>query len=124
MPFFTKLVLLIGAHLLMVSGCLHSASLLYQIGIRSTFDYGVFVFNQLVCHVASYAIKLPISLPRLFSNILLSQYPTILGPKDAPGLYPTVLNLNFKLFQGSHVPDIVHNICLQHFADIPLPNNL
>lgn len=71
MPFFTKLVLLIGAHLLMVSGCLHSASLLYQIGIRSTFDYGVFVSNRLLRHVASYAIKLPIGFPRLFFGIFL-----------------------------------------------------
>lgn len=86
------------------------ASLLYQIGTRSTFDYGVFVFNQLLQHVNSFAIKLLVGFHRLFSGILLAQYPTILGPIDALSSDFVVLNLNYKFFQGSHVSDIVHNI--------------
>lgn len=60
----------------------------------------------------------------MFSSILLAQYPTILGPSDAPGPNPAILNLNYKLFQHSHVSDIVHNIRLQRATDIPLPDNL
>lgn len=60
----------------------------------------------------------------MFSSILLAQCPTILGPSDAPGPNPAILNLSYKLFQHSHVSDIVHNIRLQQATDIPLPDNL
>lgn len=82
------------------------ASLLYQIGTRFMFDFEVFVVNQLLHHVDSFAIKLLIS------------------PGDALGLDLVVLNLNYKLFQGSHVLDIVHNIRPPKTTDIPLHEDL
>lgn len=100
------------------------ASLLYQIGTRSTFNFGVFVFNHLLRHVDSFAIKLPICFPCLLSGFLIAQCPSVLGLSEGPSPDPSVLNLSYKLFQGSHVPDIVHNIRPLKAVNIPLPKNL
>lgn len=49
-------------------------SLLYQISTRSTFNYGVFVFNQLLRHVDTFTIKVSTSFLCLFCGISMSQY--------------------------------------------------
>lgn len=72
----------------------------------------------------SFAINLPIGFPCLFRGILLAQLPTILGPNDALSPNPAILNLSYKLFQGSHVPNNMHNIRPPKAANIPLPENL
>lgn len=50
--------------------------------------------------------------------------PTIIGPNNAPSLDSAILKLSYKLFQGSHVLDIVYNIGPLKAADIPLPESL
>lgn len=95
------------------------ASLLYQIDTRSTFNHGVFVFNPFSHHVDSFLTSF-LGFPRLFYRILLDQCLTIIGCNDAPSPDPTILNLNYKLFQGSCVLDIVHNIQSPKAANILL----
>lgn len=72
----------------------------------------------------SFAIKLSIGFPCLLCEILLDQCPTIIGPNNAPSLDSAILKLSYKLFQGSHVLDIVYNIGPLKAADIPLPESL
>ncbi|XP_038904484.1 uncharacterized protein LOC120090854 [Benincasa hispida] len=50
--------------------------------------------------------------------------PAILGPNDALSPAPKFLNLSYKIFQGTRVPDIVHNIHPPKSSDIPLPEDL
>lgn len=54
------------------------ATLLLQIGTKSPLNYGVFVLNQIKCHIGSQALKLPICYPRQICGILLSQKVDIL----------------------------------------------
>ncbi|XP_038904247.1 uncharacterized protein LOC120090596 [Benincasa hispida] len=100
------------------------ASLLYQIGIMSTFNFEVFVYNQLFRHADSFAIKLPINLSRIFFGLLLSQCPIILGPNDAPRPIPKLLNLYYKIFRGTYALDNVHNIHPPKASNIPLLEDL
>ncbi|MCI37376.1 envelope-like protein, partial [Trifolium medium] len=58
-------------------------------------------------HVESYVVKLPIAFPCLITKIILSQHPTILHPEEVQSKKPLQLAFNYRLFAGTHVPDIV-----------------
>uniref|UniRef100_A0A9I9EJT8 Putative plant transposon protein domain-containing protein n=1 Tax=Cucumis melo TaxID=3656 RepID=A0A9I9EJT8_CUCME len=84
---------------------------LYQICNDDKVDTGAFIYNQLLRHVGSFEVKVPIALPWFFSSLLLHLNGVVLTATD-------LLNLNLKqlpivtLFQGSHVPDIDHDVHL------------
>src|ERR1044072_4452608 len=82
------------------------ARLIYGIGTKSAIDFGAYVFDQTMKHGDSFAIKMPISLPCLLTELILSQYPAILraDEKEAPKGNP--LNFDYMLFVGTHVKDI------------------
>ncbi|KAA0051428.1 envelope-like protein [Cucumis melo var. makuwa] len=77
-----------SSHASSVSAAL--GTFLYRICNDGRVDAGAFIYNQLLRHVGSFGIKLSIALPRFFSGLLLS--------------------LSYKLFQGSHVLDIDHDM--------------
>ncbi|KAK2397820.1 hypothetical protein QL285_059358 [Trifolium repens] len=52
-------------------------------------------------------IFLPIAFPCLITGMILRQYPNILYPDEVPTKKPQVLSFDYKLFVGTHVPDIV-----------------
>ncbi|KAH1213170.1 hypothetical protein GmHk_14G041176 [Glycine max] len=75
---------------------------LYAVGTKSKFN-----FDQTVKHSESFAVKLPIAFPTVLCGIMLSQHPNILNNIDSVMKRESPLSLHYKLFEGTHVPDIV-----------------
>ncbi|KAK2402299.1 hypothetical protein QL285_051833 [Trifolium repens] len=81
--------------------------MIFLIGTKKKLNFGDHVFNQTMKHADTYAVKLPIAFPSLITGMILRQYPNILYPDEAPTKKPQVLSFDYKLFVGTHVPDIV-----------------
>ena len=92
------------------------ARLIYQIGTRSSFDFGEFVLDHLAKHAKSFAVKLPIGFPSIITGILLKQNKNILRSTDVAGKRPGVLDFNHKLFEGKHARDLVRPSIATSFA--------
>ncbi|KAH1232836.1 hypothetical protein GmHk_09G025411 [Glycine max] len=80
---------------------------LYAVGTKSKFNFGNYIFDQTVKHSESFAVKLPIAFPTVLCGIMLSQHPNILNNIDSVKKRESPLSLHYKLFEGTHVPDIV-----------------
>ncbi|KAH1210449.1 hypothetical protein GmHk_15G044755 [Glycine max] len=80
---------------------------LYAVGTKSKFNFGNYIFDQTVKHSESFAVKLPIAFPTVLCGIMLSQHPNILNNIDSVMKRESPLSLHYKLFEGTHVPDIV-----------------
>ncbi|KAL5138082.1 hypothetical protein HKD37_10G028342 [Glycine soja] len=80
---------------------------LYAVGTKSKFNFGNYIFDQTVKHSESFAVKLPIAFPTVLCGIMLSQHPNILNNIDSMMKRESPLSLHYKLFEGTHVPDIV-----------------
>ncbi|KAL3006576.1 hypothetical protein AAZX31_08G286100 [Glycine max] len=80
---------------------------LYAVGTKSKFNFGNYIFDQTIKHSESFAVKLPIAFPTVLCGIMLSQHPNILNNIDYVKKRESPLSLHYKLFEGTHVPDIV-----------------
>ncbi|XP_058768849.1 uncharacterized protein LOC131642645 [Vicia villosa] len=80
---------------------------LYDVGTKAKFDYGTYIFDQTMKHARSFSVKGPIAFPSLLCGIILTQYPNILNEHDVVCKRESPLAFHYKLFQGTHVRDIV-----------------
>ncbi|KAH1265417.1 hypothetical protein GmHk_01G001120 [Glycine max] len=83
---------------------------LYAVGTKSKFNFGNYIFYQTVKHSESFAVKLPIAFPTVLCGIMLSQHPNMLNYTDSVMKRESPLSLHYKLFEGTHVPDIVSTL--------------
>ncbi|KAL5180198.1 hypothetical protein HKD37_01G001373 [Glycine soja] len=80
---------------------------LYAVGTESKFNFGNYIFDQTIKHSESFAVKLPIAFPTVLCGIMLSQHLNLLNNIDSVKKRESPLSLHYKLFEGTHVPDIV-----------------
>ncbi|XP_050916329.1 uncharacterized protein LOC127131451 [Lathyrus oleraceus] len=80
---------------------------IYAIGTRRAFDFATYIFEQVLKQSFSTAVKMPIYFPSLIYGIILNQHPGILLPIDSVKKRKSPLSLHYKLFTGTHIPDIV-----------------
>ncbi|XP_050908907.1 uncharacterized protein LOC127122649 [Lathyrus oleraceus] len=66
-----------------------------------------FMFEQIIKHASTNAVKLLIAFPSMICGIILNQHPGILSSNDLPSRRKHALSVHYKLFEGSHVEDIV-----------------
>ncbi|XP_050919680.1 uncharacterized protein LOC127137250 [Lathyrus oleraceus] len=66
-----------------------------------------FMFEQIIKHASTNEVKLPIAFPSMICGIILSQHPGILSSNNLPSRRKPALSVHYKLFEGSHVEDIV-----------------
>ncbi|XP_057444279.1 uncharacterized protein LOC130736466 [Lotus japonicus] len=83
------------------------ARMLYLIGTSGEFDFGKLVFYQTLKLASSYAVRLPILFPCLMSELIVKQHPHVVRPDEPQGKKPMSLKFDYRLFVGTHVPDIM-----------------
>lgn len=71
-----------SSHASSVSNAL--ATFLYRISTELTLDARLFIYLQLLRHIGTFGVKIPLALPRFFSSFLLHLQPDILTNLDAP----------------------------------------
>jgi hypothetical protein len=82
------------------------ARFIYAIGTGTDADFGSLIFDQIILHGKSWAVKLVIAFPSLICGIILNQHPNILLPEDEPCKRESPMTLSYKLFEGKHAADI------------------
>ncbi|XP_050885278.1 uncharacterized protein LOC127088489 [Lathyrus oleraceus] len=80
---------------------------IFVVGTKVKFDYSGYMFDQIIKHATTNAVKLPIAFPSMICGIILNQHPGILCSNDLPSRRKPALSVHYKLFEGSHVEDIV-----------------
>ncbi|XP_050890405.1 uncharacterized protein LOC127095811 [Lathyrus oleraceus] len=79
---------------------------IFAVGTKVKFDYDRYMFDQIIKHATTNAVKLPISFPSMIYGIILNQHPGILCSNNLPSRRKPTLFVYYKLFEGSHVEDI------------------
>ncbi|XP_050896219.1 uncharacterized protein LOC127102950 [Lathyrus oleraceus] len=86
---------------------------IFVVGTKVKFDYGRYMFDQIIKHTTTNAVKLPIAFPSMICGIILNQHPGILCSNNLPSRRKPALSVHCKLFEGSHVEDIVMTFAMR-----------
>jgi hypothetical protein len=78
------------------------AKFIYAIGTKTKMDIGRYVFDQILKHAKTDAVKLPIAFPTLLRNIMLSQHPGLITAADLPMKRESTLTIHQKIFGDNH----------------------
>ncbi|WJX32974.1 hypothetical protein P8452_21234 [Trifolium repens] len=82
------------------------AMFIYSVGTESVFNYGAYIFEEIVQHAKSWAVRMPIAFPSLICSIILAQHPTILTADDEVSKRESPIDFRPRLFEGKHAADI------------------
>ncbi|KAK2381226.1 hypothetical protein QL285_068849 [Trifolium repens] len=82
------------------------ARFIYSVGTGTMFNYGAHIFDEIVQHGKSWAVRMHIAYPSLICGIILAQHPTILTADDEVSKRESPLDFHPKLFEGKHAADI------------------
>ncbi|XP_050889545.1 uncharacterized protein LOC127094811 [Lathyrus oleraceus] len=80
---------------------------IYIVGTKTKFDIGSYVFEKTLKHPSTFAVKMPITFPSLICGIVMSQHSGVLINSDATSKRESSISSHYRLFVGTHVPDIV-----------------
>lgn len=80
--------------------------------------FGSYIFKQTLKHVSIFAVKMPIAFPSLICGIILSQHLGILINSDAESKRESHISLHYRLFLGTHVPNIVMTSSMETSSSI------
>ncbi|XP_050909119.1 uncharacterized protein LOC127122888 [Lathyrus oleraceus] len=80
---------------------------IFVVGTKVKFDYGRYMFDQIIKHATTNVVKLSIAFPSMICGVIFNQHPGILCSNDLPSRRKPFLSVHYKLFEGSHVEDIV-----------------
>lgn len=80
---------------------------IYIVGTKTNFNFGSYVCEQTMKHDPYFALKMHIALLSLICGVILSKHPGMLISYDVPCKRESLLTLHYRLFRGTHVPDIV-----------------
>ncbi|KAK2445198.1 hypothetical protein QL285_016158 [Trifolium repens] len=82
------------------------ARFIYSVGTSTVFNYGAHIFDEIVQHAKSWAVRMPIAFPSLICSIILAQHPAILSADDEVSKRESPLDFHPRLFEGKHAADI------------------
>jgi len=83
------------------------AKFFYDVGTKVKMDFGNYIFDQIVKHAKTDAVRLLIAFPSLLCSIMLDQHPGLVSAADLPKKRESLLTFHQKLFGDNHVPDLV-----------------
>ena len=63
-------------------------------------DTDSFIYNQLLRHVGTFGVKIPVGLPQFFLSLLLHLNVEVLTTSDALRPEPKTLSLSYKTLSG------------------------
>ncbi|XP_050899257.1 uncharacterized protein LOC127106020 [Lathyrus oleraceus] len=66
---------------------------IFAVGTKVKFDYGRFMFEQIIKHASTNVVKLPIAFPSMICGIILNQHPSIMCSNDLPSRRKPVMSL-------------------------------
>jgi len=83
------------------------AKFFYAIGIKAKMDLGRIIFDQIVKHAKTDAVRLSIAFPTLLCSIMFDQHPRLITADDLPKKREFPLTIHHKLFGDNHAPNLV-----------------
>ncbi|XP_058762460.1 uncharacterized protein LOC131635830 [Vicia villosa] len=89
---------------------------IYIVKNKTSYDFGTYIFDQIMKQDIFYSVKMPIVFPTLICGIIPSQHPRIITESDNVCKRESPLSFHPKLFEGTRVLDIVMTFAKENVA--------